>query len=185
MLSAGVYTIHTMATHAAIPLSEYLATSYRPDRDYVDGELQERNLGEREHALLQLILGSIFRNNRHVWNITAMTELRVQVSPTRFRVLDICVLRVDAPREQVVTHPPLLVIEILSKDDTLRAMRERVDDYVVFGIQHIWLLDPGQRRAYVCGPHGFEEPDKPELNIADTPIRIELASVWEELDEQL
>ena len=45
-----------MATHAAIPLSEYLATSYRPDRDYVDGELQERNLGEREHALLQLIL---------------------------------------------------------------------------------------------------------------------------------
>ena len=46
-----------------------------------------------------------------------------------------------------MTHPPLLVIEILSKDDTLRAMRERVDDYVVFGIQHIWLLDPGQRRA--------------------------------------
>jgi hypothetical protein len=75
----GGYTIHPMATHAAIPLSEYLATSYRPDRDYVDGELQERDLGEREHALLQLILGSIFRNNRHVWNITAMTELRVQV----------------------------------------------------------------------------------------------------------
>jgi Uma2 family endonuclease len=174
-----------MATHTAVPLSEYLATSYRPDRDYVDGELLERNLGEREHALLQLILGSTFRNNRQVWNITAMTELRVQVSPTRFRVPDICVLRADAPREQVVTHPPLLVVEILSKDDTLRAMRERVDDYVVFGIQHIWLLDPGQRRAYICGPHGFEEPDKPELNLADTPIRIELASVWAELDEQL
>ncbi|HXO32648.1 MAG TPA: Uma2 family endonuclease, partial [Candidatus Acidoferrales bacterium] len=45
------------------------------------------------------------------------------------------------------THPPLLVIEILSKDDTLRAMRERVDDYVVFGIRHIWLVDPGQRSS--------------------------------------
>jgi Uma2 family endonuclease len=181
----GGYTIHTIATHAAIRLSEYLGTSYRPDRDYVDGELQQRNLGEREHALLQLILGSIFRNNRHVWDITAMTELRSQVSPTRFRVPDICVLRADAPREQVVTHPPLLVIEILSKHDTLRAMRERVDDYVVFGIQHIWLVDPGQRRAYLCGPHGFEEPDIPELNLADTPIHIELASVCAELDEQL
>jgi hypothetical protein len=29
-----------------VPLSEYLNTSYRPDRDYLDGELMERNVGE-------------------------------------------------------------------------------------------------------------------------------------------
>jgi hypothetical protein len=36
-----------MATSVHIPLGEYLKTTYRPDRDYVDGELQERNLGQR------------------------------------------------------------------------------------------------------------------------------------------
>ena len=173
-----------MATHTTIPVSEYLARSYRPDCDYIDGELRERNLGEREHALLQLIVGSIFRENRYEWNIIAMTEQRVRLSATRFRIPDICVLRAGAPVEPVVTHPPLLVIEILSKDDTLRGMRERVDDYLVFGIQHIWLLDPGQRRAYVCSSHGFEEPGAPELTIPDTPIRVALAPLWSELDEQ-
>ena len=33
-------------------MEEYLATSYRPDCDYVDGEIEERNLGEKEHSIL-------------------------------------------------------------------------------------------------------------------------------------
>jgi Uma2 family endonuclease len=173
-----------VATHTTIPVSEYLATSYRPDCDYIDGELRERNLGEREHALLQLIMGSIFRENRRKWDIVAMTEQRVQVSASRFRIPDITVLRADAPVEPIVTHPPLLVVEILSKDDTLRGMRERVDDYLIFGIEHIWLLDPGQRRAYICSSHGFEEPGTPELIIPGTPVRVALHPLWAELDEQ-
>ena len=40
-----------MAT-ARIPVSEYLATVYRPDGDYIDGEVLERNLGEQAHSLL-------------------------------------------------------------------------------------------------------------------------------------
>jgi hypothetical protein len=35
-----------MAATTQIPLSEYLATSYRPDREYVDGEIRERNVGK-------------------------------------------------------------------------------------------------------------------------------------------
>jgi hypothetical protein len=35
-----------MATSTLVPVSEYLATAYRPDCDYVDGQLQKRNLGE-------------------------------------------------------------------------------------------------------------------------------------------
>jgi len=36
-----------------ISVQEYLATSYRPDCDYVDGRVEERNLGEYNHAKLQ------------------------------------------------------------------------------------------------------------------------------------
>jgi hypothetical protein len=37
-------------------LAEYLSTTYHPDRDYVDGQLEERNDGEFEHAAIQAFL---------------------------------------------------------------------------------------------------------------------------------
>jgi hypothetical protein len=43
-----------MATSAIVPVSEYLRTSYSPDCDYVDGEVQERNLGEQTTATYRL-----------------------------------------------------------------------------------------------------------------------------------
>jgi hypothetical protein len=50
-----------MATATLIPVQD---TTYRPDRDYIDGELKERNMGERPHAALQGIFAGIFRQNR-------------------------------------------------------------------------------------------------------------------------
>lgn len=43
-----------MATAAKLQMTpqQYLATSYKPDCDFVDGELQERNLGELEHSAM-------------------------------------------------------------------------------------------------------------------------------------
>ena len=53
-----------MATTATTPtllsINEYLRTSYKPDVDFVDGELEERNLGEYEHARLQTLLAAFF-----------------------------------------------------------------------------------------------------------------------------
>jgi len=34
-----------VAVATAVPLSEYLNTTYRPDCDYLEGELLERNVG--------------------------------------------------------------------------------------------------------------------------------------------
>jgi hypothetical protein len=42
-----------MSTATAVSLKEYLNTSYRPDCDYLDGELLERNVGEVDHSRLQ------------------------------------------------------------------------------------------------------------------------------------
>jgi hypothetical protein len=69
-----------------VTVQEYLAASFDPDRDYVDGELQERNLGEQPHSLTQTSLGAFLFNRRAQWGIRVLTEQRVQVSPTRFRV---------------------------------------------------------------------------------------------------
>ena len=77
------------------------------------------------------------------------------MATTRFRVPDVTVLRSDQPRDAIITVPPLILIEVLSKDDSLRSMQERVDDYLHFGVEHIWILDPALRRAYICSATGI------------------------------
>ena len=39
-----------MASTVAIPVEVYLHSSYRPDCDYVDGAVLERNAGEIPHG---------------------------------------------------------------------------------------------------------------------------------------
>ncbi len=45
-----------MSTPLSVPVSECVATSYRPDCDYLDGELLERNIGEWHHSRWQMLL---------------------------------------------------------------------------------------------------------------------------------
>jgi Uma2 family endonuclease len=41
-------------------------------------------------------------------------------------VPDICLISLDEPVEQILTRPPIACIEILSPEDTLRRMQERI-----------------------------------------------------------
>lgn len=167
-----------MATSALIAVSEYLRTSYSPDRDYVDGELQERNLGERDHADVQTRIATLLclpENERYV---TARTELRVQVKPSRFRVPDICVLRADAPRERIVQYPPLLCIEVLSPEDTMARMRERVRDFLEMGVPEVWVVDPETRSVIVHSGHTSEEHTRGELTIPGTSVILTLPDIF-------
>jgi hypothetical protein len=74
-----------MASATQIPVSEYLKASYRPDREYTDGEIRERNVGKWEHARVQWLLAGWFLNHESAWDVIGSTEQRVQVSPTRVR----------------------------------------------------------------------------------------------------
>jgi len=172
-----------MASTALIPVSEYLSTTYRPDRDYIDGELKERNLGEQPHAHLQAIFAGIFRENRKTWSVRPLTEQRIQVSPSHYRVADVCVLRSSDPHDPVIHVAPLLCIEILSKGDTLSELQDRVDDYQAMSVQHVWVIDPWKRHGYVATTRGFEQPLDAIFVVPGTPIRIALKDVFAELDE--
>ena len=171
-----------MAAATLISVEEYLSTTYRPDCDFVDGELLERNVGEYEHSNLQGALIVWLRQNGKLWNIRVLPEQRVQVRATRFRIPDVCILSRDQPVERFPTRPPLVCIEILSKDDTLRRMQERVTDYLEFGVPHVWIVDPATQRAYVCTTHGFLEPEGGILEVPGSPIRVPLADLFRELD---
>ncbi len=131
-----------MSSATLIPVSEYLETIYRPDCEYIDGELLERNVGEREHSALQAIIVGIFQANRRAWDVFGLPELRNQVSGSNYRVPDVCILRTSDPRDRIVRKAPLICIEILSSGDTFREFRKKIDNYIGMGVEHIWTLDP-------------------------------------------
>ncbi|MGA3028145.1 MAG: Uma2 family endonuclease [Bryobacteraceae bacterium] len=165
-----------MSTGMLVSVEEYLNTTYRPDRDYVGGELLERTVGEYDHSRLQALITGILLAHEALWRTRTLPEQRVQVTRERFRVPDLCVIR-KGTEEQIITRPPVVCIEIMSKDDTARALEERIQDYLQFGVPTVWLIDPKTRRAFVYTPDGVRReaadgvlraanPEHPEIEIA-------------------
>lgn len=173
-----------MATAVHVPLSEYLATTYEPDCDYVDGEVLERNLGDEQHAALQLAIGAIFYVNRRAWGIRPSTELRLQVSPGRYRIPDICIIESSKPLVGIPAEPPILCIEVLSPEDRLHRILKRVQDYRTMGVKHIWVIEPMTRECWIIdyASGGALPMLEDAFTIPGTPVRVAIADIFEEID---
>ena len=161
---------------------EYLRTSWSPDREYIDGHIEERNLGEKEHSLIQRYLTFLFMLKRDEWGIEVYPELRTQTQARRFRVPDVLLMRKSDQFERYVTTPPLIAIEILSPEDTLTAMRAKAAEYREFGVENIWIIDPEPRIAYRYSGTALEEVHSGELTVPETPIRVVLGELFAELN---
>ena len=149
-----------MSTATIVPVNEYLSTSYRPDREYLDGEVLERNVGERNHSKLQ-------------------ARLIVYLStPSRLRVPDVTVVAGPEPEEQILTSPPFLCIEILSRDDRMSEMQERIDDYLRFGVRYVWVPDPRLKRAFAYTGNGVGQPVSEVLETENPALAIPLATLF-------
>lgn len=131
-----------MATPTQVPIELYLRTAYEPDAEYVDGEIEERPMGEFSHSTWQMAITFWFALNADKWNLLVCPELRVQTGATRFRVPDVAVLDASLPREPIATHPPLAAFEVLSPEDTHKRLIRKLGDYEGMGIPAIWVIDP-------------------------------------------
>lgn len=165
-----------MAIGSLISIDEYLTTSYRPDWEYVDGVVVERNVGERDHSRVETDLSTYFNVRREQWNICVYVEQRVQVSQTRYRVPDVCVILGPEPDEQILTTPPFICVEILSKDDRMAEMQERVADYLSFGVPYVWIIDPRKRKAWRCTRDGMQEVGG--LHTTEPEIEVPLSELF-------
>jgi Uma2 family endonuclease len=168
-----------MATQVRISLQEYLETSYRPDREYVDGEVRERNVGKWEHARLQLLLSGWVADHESTWRVMSSTALRTQVAASRVRVPDLVIVRAGR-QPDVIDTPPVLIVEILSPDDTYSDLEERVTDYHNMGVTAIWAIDPKTRSGRMC--IGDDWRSARRLEVPGTPIFVELDDLFSWLD---
>ena len=161
-----------------ISVEEYLRSAYEPDCDYVDGSVEERHLGEVDHSEVQTAVASFFRSRAPEWRLRALTECRVQVGPTRFRVPDVTVLHAGQVAKRIVQEAPLLCVEVLPPEDTWKRLRVKVEDYRKFGVKNIWIFEPEEREVFRYDAKGFQKIEEADLTIAGTAVRIPVVEIF-------
>ncbi|MGO9256211.1 MAG: Uma2 family endonuclease [Bryobacteraceae bacterium] len=169
-----------MGVETLLPLEEYLDRSYSPDREYRDGVLVERNLGDKAHALLQLLLGAYLARRRKQWNIQIYTELRVKVRQKWYPIPDICVYSLPDFEGRYPSQPPLLWIEILSHDDRMVDVWAKATELVENGVPYVWIIDPKTLESELWTAGGIQQVADKTLRIPDSPIVIPLRDVMDE-----
>ena len=94
------------------------------------------------------------------------SETRVLLQTKRVLIPDVAVFHPLEP-ENVPDTPPLIAIEILSRDDRMSEVREKLDEYRAWGVPYVWLVDPRLKRFYACDDRLTEVPSLtvPELGI--------------------
>jgi Uma2 family endonuclease len=161
-----------MATRAQISPEEYLSMSFDgPDREYVNGEILERNVGEEQHSDVQWRLSGIIYELAKTQRVFGRPELRMRLGPTRFRIPDFAIF-LERPTEHVPSSPPLVAVEIVSPDDRYSALMEKLAEYRDWGVRHIWAIDPKLGKLYTfdeSGPHEVTTLTLPEFGLDIRP----------------
>jgi Uma2 family endonuclease len=168
--------LENMGARAGISVDEYLHTSFPDlDREYRDGELVERSVPDYLHGRTQALLLFFFETLRKKLSFYACSETRVKVREGLYLIPDVSVFRPSPPPSSLPDQPPFIAVEILSPDDRLNAVREKLEEYKSWGVPHVWLVDPHSRRMYTCQTAGLTEVSSlriPELDVEVMPDEI-------------
>jgi Uma2 family endonuclease len=166
-----------MGTTTLVSVEEYLRTSFPDaDREYIDGRIVERNVGEVDHSEVQTAIAHYLRTHykKRAW---AGVAVRVQVKKTRFRIPDVAVVAGAKPAERIIRKPPAIAVEVLSPDDRAGDLEEKIADYLAFGVPYIWVINPESHRAYVHTPQRSREVKDGVLRAETIKIEVPLAEI--------
>ena len=165
-----------MSTKTLIPVEEYLRTSFEDgDCEYVDGEVVERNVGEGQHSWIQSWLHILLREQAKRYGAKVRVELRVRTRETRFRVPDIGVWRsTDDISSGYGKVPPFLAVEVLSPDDRMSRVNVKIREYLEWGVQWVWIIDPVEGIALTYSPNNPLGDSVTVLRTDDPLIEIPL-----------
>jgi Uma2 family endonuclease len=122
-----------------------------------------------------------FYQHEKEWNIRAIQEQRTRLTPTRYRIPDVCVFRRDLPREQIFIHRQLVAIEVLSPEDRQTRLQERIDDFIKFGVRNIWTIDPLKRIGWNCSDGSWIDQER--FEVACTPVCLSFHELFQKIDE--
>ncbi len=169
-----------MGASISSSLEEYLSTAYQPDREYRDGVVLERNVGNRRHALLQGALAAYIRRRRRAWRVEVYTELRIRARQGWYPIPDLCVYELPAPEGDVPESMPRLWIEILSPDDRMVDIWKKAGELIECGAPYVWIIDPETLESELWTKSQRTAVADKHLVLPESPVDIPLPDVLEE-----
>src|SRR5215469_15768810 len=122
---------------------EYLCTEFEVPTEFIDGVLQEKNVGTFSHSDWAFAIARYFVEHANEWGVRVAPEIHTRTREGHWRIPDVAVFDRNQPLEERLTKPPIAAFEVLSPKDTIREyIEERFPEYEAMGIPHIWLVHP-------------------------------------------
>jgi len=84
----------------------------------------------------------------------------------RHRIPDICVTLTE-PATDVLREPPYLAIEVLSSDDRMSRILEKLEEYASIGIPNIWVFDTRLRPVFTFHGNALQLTESVIATIGD------------------
>jgi Uma2 family endonuclease len=168
-----------MSTGTLISVDEYLRTSYSPDREYVDGELVEIHVGEWPHSIVQRNI--IVALTTKYPGVFAVPEIRSHTRATRYRLPDVAVV-LKSPGTPVLQDAPFIAIEILSSEDRVTRLIEKLNEYAAKGTRHIWVFDPRLKQMFTFRNNALQEVLGDTIATDEPRIELTRAEIFQDLD---
>lgn len=87
----------------------------------------------------------------------------------------------EVPIEQVFTRPQLIAIEVLSTEDRLTQLEEKIQNYFSFGVSYIWLIDSETHEGWDCSNGDWIRRDR--FEVAGTPMYLSLPEIFTKIED--
>jgi Uma2 family endonuclease len=168
-----------MATKALITAEQYLHMTFEHDAEFVRGEIVERAMPDKLHSRIQFLILMAIGRLIQSYPLFPYPELRLRLEPRVFRIPDVSVFAGEDTKQSVPSSPPFLVIEILSKDDLHHNLMEKLEEYRLWGVPNIWVVDPLSKRFAIYTELGLQYVSS--LALADYPFELTPSVLFSDL----
>ncbi len=142
---------------------DLLAIEDRPMPELVDGRLLEREMGQKSDGigayLIYLLITHVHPGNLGFVNGGQGSYQIFPDDPNKVRIPDVSFTRRERlpdgrPFEGHGRVAPDLVVEVISPNDTVEKLEEKLADYEAAGIPLIWVVYPGIQAVEVIREDG-------------------------------
>ena len=167
-----------MSTKTQIRSEDYLRMTFEHDAEFVRGEIVERGMPDEIHSAIQFLILLRFGSLIHSFPLYPRPEIRMKVARNAYRIADIAVFAGSHP-EPVPETPPLVTVEILSKDDRHLDLMQKLEEYRIWGVPNIWVIDPLTQRFSMYTAAGLQNVSS--LGLSDYPFQLTPAELFADL----
>lgn len=155
-----------VVTSTRLSLKDFLAMPAIEERrlELIDGEVFEKPTPTWGHGTIALAIGALLNNvGFAAVEPRAIIATAGNLGPSA-PLPDVAFYRDNPPRpEERMTSPPHVAVEILSPGQSRTEMRTKVELYLRFGVESVWVVDAERRTVDV-----YEGGERRTLTLGDT-----------------